>query len=79
MKIITDDGNEYGIEHVKITDIGMDDVVIVRIKGRLGLSEINNAKETIERVFGADVPCLVLDDNADIEIAKKEQLDEPQS
>lgn len=74
MKIITDDGNEYDITQVKITEIGTDDVIIVRIKGSLRPDEIKNAKSTIKRVFGADVPCLVLDDNADIEIAHKEQF-----
>lgn len=75
MKIITDDGNEYDIKHVKITEIGMDDVIIVKLKGEMAsLEEIADAKETIKRVFGADVPCLVLDDNADIQIAHKEQF-----
>ena len=71
MKIITDDGQEFAIETVKITEIGMSDILFVRSKRVLCKAEVANIKQGCRQIFGADVRCLVLDGDLDIEILRQ--------
>ena len=67
MKLVTDDGYTFAIEHVRVAELGPSDVVVLKVTGRLPSSAIETLHERLTPLF-PDNQILVLDDDACIEI-----------
>jgi hypothetical protein len=70
MKIITDDGQEFKVLHVKMAEIQPGDVLILRHEKQLSDDFYRHIKESFKSIL-PDVKIAVLEDGMDIEILRQ--------
>ncbi len=70
MKLITDDGNEYTIDHVKMADVGPGDVLILRSGEMLSADAARRIQGQLQEDF-PNIRSIILNGGFDIEILRR--------
>ncbi len=70
MKLITDDGQELDIAHVRVADLGPDDIIVLHCKGPIAPAMLDYIKVVMKQMFG-DLEVLVLADSLKMSISRR--------
>lgn len=71
MKIITDDGQEFAVEHVKMVDVADGDVVILRTKKMMSPASAQRLREGFGALLKQGVRTAVLEEDIGVEILRQ--------
>jgi len=71
MKLITDDGQEFEIEKMRVAELRPDDVVVLQVDTLLFEPHMERISESMRRIFGDSQKVLILDHDAKLSIKRQ--------
>jgi len=75
MKLITDDGQEFKIEQMRVAELRPDDVVVLQVDALLSESDMKRLSGAMRRIFGDAQKVLILDNDAKLSIKRRTDAD----